>query len=100
MDMVRVVLERCSNTLVEARRDIDTSIRLPRGVSGREVVRALSRLGFDERHGKGDHVVMRNRESHRVTPVPLHDEVRPGTLASILRNAGVSKEKLAQTLHS
>ena len=99
MDMVHVVLERCSNTLVEARRGIDTSIGLPRGVSGREVVGALSRLGFDERHGKGDHVVMRNQESHRVTPVPLHDEVGVGTLASILRKAGVSREELAQALH-
>jgi predicted RNA binding protein YcfA (HicA-like mRNA interferase family) len=34
----------------------------------------------------------------RVVIVPLHDEVRPGTLASILRQAGMTAEELRALL--
>ena len=63
--------------------------RLPR-VSGAEVIRALERLGFERLRQSGSHVVMRRGSNGCV--VPLHPEVKVGTLAGVLRQAEVSAE--------
>jgi predicted RNA binding protein YcfA (HicA-like mRNA interferase family) len=63
--------------------------RLPR-VSGADTVRALERLGFSQVRQRGSHVVMRRGSSGCV--VPLHRELKAGTVAGLLRQAGVSIE--------
>lgn len=57
-------------------------------VSGQEVVKALVRLGFEVRLGKGSHVVL--QKGMRIFAVPLHKELKKGTLRKILRQAEVS----------
>ncbi|MCE9545564.1 MAG: type II toxin-antitoxin system HicA family toxin [Planctomycetia bacterium] len=69
--------------------------KLPR-VSGAEVVRALERLGFTQVRQSGSHVIMR-RESKGCV-VPLHSEVKVGTLAGVLRQAEVPREEFVQAL--
>lgn len=70
--------------------------KLPR-VSGAEVVRALERLGFTKVRQSGSHVILR-RESKGCV-VPLHDPVKVGTLAGVLRQAEVSVEEFTSALH-
>ena len=61
--------------------------RLPRGVSGPDAVRALERLGFGVvRQPRGSHIVMRRGASGGV--VSNHREIKTGTLAGVLRQAG------------
>ena len=67
-------------------------------VSGRECIRALERAGFYERRTKGDHVFMQHDEPYFTTVVPLHKEVKPGTLRSIIRQAGLTVEQFADLL--
>ena len=69
--------------------------KLPR-ISGAEVVRALRRLGFEQVRQSGSHVIMR-RES-RGCVVPMHAEIKVGTLAGVLRQAGVSTEEFTSAL--
>ncbi len=69
--------------------------KLPR-VSGAEVIRALRRLGFEQVRQSGSHVVMR-RESKGCV-VPLHAEIKVGTLAGVLRQADVSSEEFTRAL--
>ncbi|MFN2476963.1 MAG: type II toxin-antitoxin system HicA family toxin [Chthoniobacterales bacterium] len=64
--------------------------RLPR-VSGSEAVRALERLGFAVVRQRGSHIIMRRGASGCV--VPNHREIKTGTLAGILRQAGVTPEE-------
>jgi predicted RNA binding protein YcfA (HicA-like mRNA interferase family) len=54
----------------------------------------LTQHGFQEVRQRGSHVVMQKRsESATVTvPVPLHDEIRIGTLQSIIRQSGLPRE--------
>lgn len=57
---------------------------LPR-VSGREVVKALGRIGYEVDRQRGSHIVLRNSEPpYRRLTVPDHDEVAKGTLRSII----------------
>jgi predicted RNA binding protein YcfA (HicA-like mRNA interferase family) len=69
-------------------------------VSGRELVRALRRSGFVVLRQKGSHVSMEKRsaDGYWRTVVPLHREIRPGTLSDILNQTGLSKEDLAELL--
>lgn len=60
-------------------------------LSGRQVLLALSRLGFSEVHRKGSHVKMKHSDG-RVIVFPFHDEVDRFTLKGALRDAGIEVE--------
>ena len=65
--------------------------------SGAEVVRGLRRKGFEFIGQKGSHVKLRDGAGH-VVIVPMHAELRIGTLHSILRQAGLSRDELAELI--
>lgn len=69
--------------------------RLPR-VSGAEVVRALGRLGFLVARQRGSHIVLRRGSTGCV--VPNHRELKTGTLAGVLKQAGVSVDDFLKAL--
>ncbi len=78
-------------------------MKLPRDLSGRELVKALARLGYEVSHQTGSHIrltTLRNGE-HHVT-VPAHDPIKIGTLNAILRDvadhAGLMREELLELL--
>lgn len=66
-----------------------------RRLSGREVCAILSRHGFIEVRQRGSHVVMQRRtdEGTVTVPVPLHAELRIGTLQSIIRQSGLPRRE-------
>ncbi len=61
--------------------------------SGKELCQLLAQSGFVLVRQRGSHAVMQKQtEGTTITvPVPLHDEVRIGTLQSIIRQSGLSK---------
>ena len=61
-------------------------------LSGREVLKALERLGFVEVHRKGSHVKMKHADG-RVIVFPFHDEVDRYTLKGALRDASIEIEE-------
>jgi predicted RNA binding protein YcfA (HicA-like mRNA interferase family) len=65
-------------------------------VSGAEAIRALERLGFSAVRQRGSHVMMRRGSAGTV--VPLHSEIKRGTLGGILRQAGVEAEAFIEAL--
>lgn len=65
-------------------------------VSGAAIMRALERLGFERIRQSGSHVIMRRGSKGCV--VPLHNEVKVGTLAGVLRQADVSAEEFIAAL--
>jgi len=69
--------------------------KLPR-ISGQIAIQALRRLGFEQVRQSGSHVVL--RKDHKGCVVPLHKELKVGTLAGVLRQAGVSSEDFIAAL--
>lgn len=69
--------------------------KLPR-VSGAEALKALQRLGFENIRQSGSHVVARRGSKGCV--IPMHPELKVGTLAGLLRQAGVSAEDFIAAL--
>ena len=72
--------------------------KLPRGMSGREVVKALERAGFYIKRRKGSHIVLRRDNPFTQVVVPDHKSIDPGTLASILDGAGLTVEDFIKLL--
>ena len=72
--------------------------KLPRGLSGREVGRALEKVGFYLRRQKGSHMIFRRDHPFAQVVVPAHKAIDTGTLASILAGAGLSAEKFLELI--
>jgi predicted RNA binding protein YcfA (HicA-like mRNA interferase family) len=64
-----------------------------RVLSGREVCKILAQHGFAQVRHRGSHIVMQKKVpgSTITVPVPDHDEVRIGTLQSIIRQSGLPR---------
>lgn len=79
-------------------------MKLPRDLSGRELVATLCRRwGYRITHQRGSHIVLAtNVPAGFSVTVPDHSPVRVGTLNAILRTVaqqkGVTKEEVAATL--
>lgn len=65
-------------------------------LSGAQIIAALERLGFVQVRQRGSHVVLK-RETHGCV-VPLHREVKRGTLNGIVRQAGVTPDEFIAAL--
>ena len=79
--------------------------KLPR-ISGGEVVRTLERMGFVKNRQTGSHVVLKkpildskgDRIGEAVCVVPLHRELKIGTLSGVLKQAKVTPEEFIENL--
>lgn len=61
-----------------------------RALSGADVVRTLGRFGFHQVKQSGSHVKLRRRGpagESQTLHVPLHRELKPGTVRAIFRQA-------------
>jgi predicted RNA binding protein YcfA (HicA-like mRNA interferase family) len=71
---------------------------LPR-VSGREVVKALLQIGYEQDRQRGSHIILRQVAApHRRLVVPDHSEVAKGTLRAIIRQAGLTVDEFKALL--
>jgi len=67
-------------------------------LSGAQMVRALGKAGFHQTSQRGSHVKMVKVLPDRtlVAIVPLHSELAPGTVKSILRQADLTLDELGE----
>ena len=65
-----------------------------RRLSGQDVCKILSTQGFVNVRQRGSHIVMQRRtdDSTITVPVPNHDELKIGTLQSIIRQSRLSRQ--------
>lgn len=66
----------------------------------REVLAALSKLGFSQASRKGNHIKLKKNTGERVwvVIVPSHAEIRKGTLKSIIRQSGATLKEFLEAL--
>jgi len=69
-----------------------------RTFSGREVVKALRRIGFVVDHQRGSHIFLHNLEKNISVVVPAHKELKKGTLNSILKKVGITIKDLRRLI--
>ena len=66
-------------------------------VSGKDVIKALSKIGYYVRDQKGSHVHLRHPYRKPLT-VPDHPEIARGTLRAIIKEAGLTVEEFLDLL--
>lgn len=68
-------------------------------VTGKELIRALKKIGFEVVRTQGSHHRLRHADG-RVTTVPIHagETIGPGLLSQILRDCDLTHEQLEQLL--
>jgi predicted RNA binding protein YcfA (HicA-like mRNA interferase family) len=65
----------------------------------REVVHALEQFGFHPHHQRGSHMILKHPDG-RTPVVPVHppEEIGPGLLRRITKEAGISVEELLEAV--
>ncbi|MDG6912138.1 MAG: type II toxin-antitoxin system HicA family toxin [Nitrososphaerota archaeon] len=71
--------------------------RLP-VASWRDVLKVLSRKGFFVVRQSGSHIALSSSDGKRRVIVPRHDGIKPGTLLSIIEQAGLTKDTFVELL--
>jgi len=66
-----------------------------RRLSGPDVCKILTKNGFIQVRQKGSHAILQLKtdDSTISIPVPLHNEIRIGTLQSIIRQSGIPRSE-------
>ena len=64
-------------------------------LSASDVVKVLMRQGFNISRQRGSHIILVRFEGNRkrIVVVPNHKELDPGTLLSIISQAGMNKDE-------
>ncbi len=73
--------------------------KLPR-LSGKEVIKALSKAGFISVRQKGSHIIMKKEKDnqHITVVVPNHQEIDLGTLLEIIRQSQFTRDEFLKLL--
>ncbi|OGU84835.1 MAG: hypothetical protein A2W11_13155 [Ignavibacteria bacterium RBG_16_35_7] len=63
-------------------------------LSGKEVCKILEQNGFQQIRQRGSHIIMQKKtgDTTITIPVPNHNEIKVGTLQSIIRQSKLSRE--------
>ncbi len=81
-------------------------MKLPRNLSGKDLIRSLARLGYVVSRQKGSHIRLTrsatyNHPEHHIS-IPNQDELKVGLLADILDDVaatqGITREALMELL--
>jgi predicted RNA binding protein YcfA (HicA-like mRNA interferase family) len=72
-------------------------MKLPQ-ISGKELIRILSKFGFETVRQKGSHVRLEKKinESIIKITVPLHPTLKKGTLSRIIKDSKISEEEFSK----
>ena len=66
--------------------------------SGKQVVKALRRIGYIVDHQRGSHIFMHNIYKNISVTVPFHNEIKKGTLNSILKKVELTIDELKELI--
>lgn len=65
--------------------------------SGRDAIRAFRHWGYEVDSQTGSHIILRHGNRRRLT-IPDHKELARGTLRSLIREAGITKNQFDELL--
>lgn len=69
-------------------------------LSGRDVIKILSKQGFKVARQKGSHIILvkESKDGKKGVVVPNHKEIDKGTLLEIIRQSGITKEEFLKLI--
>ncbi|OGU84856.1 MAG: hypothetical protein A2W11_12160 [Ignavibacteria bacterium RBG_16_35_7] len=69
-------------------------------VTSADLIRIVKKFGFIEQRQKGSHLHLKRETDNKRITIPVHKgrDIPKGTLAAILRDAGISSEEFFKDL--
>jgi len=68
-------------------------------ISAKRMITVLGRIGYRIDHQTGSHVILRNdKYPYRRLTIPNHKSLAKGTLRSIIKQAGLTKDEFVELL--
>lgn len=62
-------------------------------IEPKKLIKVLGRIGYFPVRQKGSHVILENKETRKITVVPIHNQdIGIGLLSRILHQVGLTKE--------
>jgi len=64
-------------------------------ISGRNAIKAFQKIGYSVVRQRGSHIRMRDNVNplHKALTIPAHQEIKPGLLRKLLRDANLTTEE-------
>jgi predicted RNA binding protein YcfA (HicA-like mRNA interferase family) len=74
-------------------------MKLPRNISARELIKSLSKIGYEISRQKGRHIRLTCQfpNAHHIT-IPDHNPIKIGTLSAILADIAASRNQTKEEL--
>ncbi|KKU55073.1 MAG: hypothetical protein UX77_C0018G0009, partial [Parcubacteria group bacterium GW2011_GWA1_47_11] len=64
-------------------------------LTSKQLIKKLKKLGFEKDHTTGSHIIYYHPQTKCRAVVPFHaTDIKPGTLHSLLKEAGISRDEL------
>ena len=74
--------------------------KLPANLSGEEIIKSLSKIGYEIDHQTGSHIILRlNKYPFRRLTVPKHKVLAKGTLRAIIRQTGLTRDQFFELIN-
>ena len=67
-------------------------------ISGKKAVRTFHKFGFSASRQTSSHVIMEKAGLEVTLSVPIHDELKRGTLRNLIKDAGLTVEEFVAML--
>ncbi|UUX93876.1 type II toxin-antitoxin system HicA family toxin [Methanoplanus endosymbiosus] len=67
-------------------------------MSGHDAVKAFSKAGWVVRRQTGNHVIMKREGMPLILSVPLHSEMKRGTLRDLISDSGMTTDEFVNYL--
>ena len=72
--------------------------KLPRKISGKDLLKVFRKLGFEVERQRGSHVFLRHSDGRRLT-IPVYDEMPANLLVWILAEANISRDQFLRLIN-
>ena len=71
--------------------------KLPRKISGKDLLKVFGKLGFEVERQRGSHAFLRHPDGRRLT-IPAYDEMPVNLLVWILAEANISRDQFLRLI--
>ena len=71
--------------------------KLPRKISGKDLLKVFGKLGFEVERQRGSHVFLRHPDGRQLT-IPVYDEMPVNLLVWILAEANISRDQFLRLI--
>jgi predicted RNA binding protein YcfA (HicA-like mRNA interferase family) len=73
-------------------------MRLP-SMRPRKIVQILKKIGFEEARQTGSHLILVNKNTKKIVPIPIHTkDIKRGLLLSIIKQSGLTVNQFIKLL--